>query len=200
MHCAGDKIKGTGPSAGAVGFTPIIFLRGRCFLLISPRGATSLLMSTDKCISQDQAPRAKRILGTQLPRGHDCHSLHEDRSCFILQTRNSTKAFTSLCLTIVFFAGGAIVNRWPMATAGNPINPFLHNRRRFGCGIAPGVSGAYGSHHLFAASQYPQPLRKANRSALILSACVVGMPCGKSLYVIRVPFFNSFADSGPAAT
>ena len=45
-----------------------------------------------------------------------------------------------------------------------------------------------------------QPLRNASRSALIFSACVVGMPCGKSLYVIRVPFFNSFADSGPAAT
>ena len=49
-------------------------------------------------------------------------------------------------------------------------------------------------------NQYPQPLRNANRSALIFSACVVGIPCGKSLYVIRVPFFNSFADKGPAAT
>src|SRR5579862_7766315 len=43
-------------------------------------------------------------------------------------------------------------------------------------------------------------LRNASRSALILSACVVGMPCGKSLYVISVPFFSNFAAFGPAAT
>src|SRR5476649_1003541 len=30
------------------------------------------------------------------------------------------------------------------------------------------------------------PFRKASRSALIVSACVVGMPCGKSLYVFSV--------------
>jgi hypothetical protein len=41
--------------------------------------------------------------------------------------------------------------------------------------------------------------RKASRSALIVSACVVGIPCGKSLYVLRTPFFSSFADKGPAS-
>ena len=39
-------------------------------------------------------------------------------------------------------------------------------------------------------------LMNASRSALIVAASVVGMPCGKPLYVFSVPFFNSFADSG----
>jgi hypothetical protein len=38
--------------------------------------------------------------------------------------------------------------------------------------------------------------RKASRSALIVSALVVGMPCGNALYVFSVPFFKSFADKG----
>jgi hypothetical protein len=45
-----------------------------------------------------------------------------------------------------------------------------------------------------------QDCRKASRSALIVSACVVGMPCGNPVYVFSVPFCRSFADSGPAAT
>src|ERR1700722_12024487 len=44
------------------------------------------------------------------------------------------------------------------------------------------------------------PLMKARRSALMVGASVVGMPCGKPLYVFSVPFFRSFADSGPDAT
>jgi len=39
--------------------------------------------------------------------------------------------------------------------------------------------------------------RKASRSALIVSACVVGMPWGKPLYVLSVPFCTSLADRGP---
>ncbi len=42
-----------------------------------------------------------------------------------------------------------------------------------------------------------QACRKARRSALIVSACVVGMPCGNPSYVFSVPFCTSFADSGP---
>ena len=42
-----------------------------------------------------------------------------------------------------------------------------------------------------------QDWMKASRSALIVSAWVVGMPCGKPWYVFRVPFRTSFADSGP---
>jgi hypothetical protein len=50
------------------------------------------------------------------------------------------------------------------------------------------------------AAYYPYDcFRKASRSALIVSACVVGMPCGKPLYVFSVPFFSSFADNGPAS-
>ena len=41
--------------------------------------------------------------------------------------------------------------------------------------------------------------RKASRSALIISACVVGMPCGNSLYIFSVPFLSNFADKGPAS-
>jgi hypothetical protein len=37
---------------------------------------------------------------------------------------------------------------------------------------------------------------KASRSALMVSASVVGMPWGKPLYVFKVPFFSSFADNG----
>jgi hypothetical protein len=39
-------------------------------------------------------------------------------------------------------------------------------------------------------------LKKARRSGLIVSACVVGMPWGKPLYVLSVPFFKSFAERG----
>ena len=42
-----------------------------------------------------------------------------------------------------------------------------------------------------------QDLMKSNRSALIVSACVVGMPCGNPAYVFNAPFCRSFADSGP---
>ena len=42
-----------------------------------------------------------------------------------------------------------------------------------------------------------QDWMKASRSALIVSAWVVGMPCGKPWYVFSVPFRTSFADSGP---
>jgi hypothetical protein len=42
-----------------------------------------------------------------------------------------------------------------------------------------------------------QDCRKASRSALIVSACVVGQPCGNPLYVFSVPFCRSSADSGP---
>lgn len=37
----------------------------------------------------------------------------------------------------------------------------------------------------------------ASRSALIVSALDVGMPCGKPLYVFSVPFLASFADRRP---
>ena len=36
----------------------------------------------------------------------------------------------------------------------------------------------------------------ASRSALMVPASVVGIPCGKPLYVFSVPFFSNFADSG----
>jgi anti-anti-sigma regulatory factor len=39
-------------------------------------------------------------------------------------------------------------------------------------------------------------LRKSSRSALIVSASVVGMPCGNPSYVFSVPFCRSCADSG----
>jgi hypothetical protein len=42
-----------------------------------------------------------------------------------------------------------------------------------------------------------QDCRKASRSASIVSAWVVGMPCGNPWYVFSVPFCTSFADSGP---
>jgi hypothetical protein len=42
-------------------------------------------------------------------------------------------------------------------------------------------------------------LMNANRSALIVSALVVGIPWGKPGYIFSVEFFTSFADSGAAA-
>ena len=42
-----------------------------------------------------------------------------------------------------------------------------------------------------------QEFNQASRSALIVAAWVVGMPCGNPLYVFSVPFRTSFADSGP---
>jgi hypothetical protein len=42
-----------------------------------------------------------------------------------------------------------------------------------------------------------QDCTKASRSALIVSAWVVGIPCGNPLYVLSVPFCASRAGSGP---
>jgi hypothetical protein len=44
-----------------------------------------------------------------------------------------------------------------------------------------------------------QLFKNASKSALIVAASVVGIPCGKPLYVLRTPFFTRFADSGPAS-
>jgi len=41
-----------------------------------------------------------------------------------------------------------------------------------------------------------KPLTKASRSVPIVFASVVGMPCGKPLYVFNVLFLSSFAESG----
>ena len=43
------------------------------------------------------------------------------------------------------------------------------------------------------------PLKNARRSALIWSALVVGIPCGKPGYTFSVAFFTIFADIRPAA-
>ena len=43
----------------------------------------------------------------------------------------------------------------------------------------------------------PQDWMKASRSALMTSACVVGMPCGKPAYVFSVPFWTSWTARGP---
>jgi hypothetical protein len=45
-----------------------------------------------------------------------------------------------------------------------------------------------------------QDCMNVSRSALIVSAWVVGMPCGKPLYVFSVPFCTSSADSGPESS
>lgn len=37
----------------------------------------------------------------------------------------------------------------------------------------------------------------ASKSLLIVSACVVGIPCGKPAYVFSVPFFTSLTARGP---
>jgi hypothetical protein len=42
-----------------------------------------------------------------------------------------------------------------------------------------------------------QDCNQASRSALIVAAWVVGMPCGNPWYVFSVPFCTSLADSGP---
>jgi hypothetical protein len=39
----------------------------------------------------------------------------------------------------------------------------------------------------------------ASRSALIVGASVVGIPCGNPGYDLSVPFCTSFAESGPEA-
>jgi PAS domain S-box-containing protein len=46
------------------------------------------------------------------------------------------------------------------------------------------------------ADDAPQPRMNSSRSALIVSASVVGMPCGNPSYVFSVPFGRSSADSG----
>src|SRR5258705_13674615 len=51
---------------------------------------------------------------------------------------------------------------------------------------------------LHAAADF-SPLKNARRSALIWSALVVGIPCGKPGYTFSVAFFTIFADIRPAA-
>ena len=41
-----------------------------------------------------------------------------------------------------------------------------------------------------------QDCTNVSRSALIVSACVVGIPCGNPSYVFSVPFGKSSADNG----
>jgi hypothetical protein len=53
------------------------------------------------------------------------------------------------------------------------------------------------SHSRRPAARVGQDCTKASRSALMVSASVVGMPCGNPLYVFSVPFCRSRADSGP---
>jgi hypothetical protein len=44
------------------------------------------------------------------------------------------------------------------------------------------------------AAHHARQLRmNASRSALIVGASVVGIPCGNPLYVFNVPFFSNFA-------
>jgi hypothetical protein len=54
----------------------------------------------------------------------------------------------------------------------------IHNV--FNYGFSKYVVNCEGERHTRGV-RVPQPLRNANRSALIVAACVVGMPCGKSL-------------------
>ena len=46
-------------------------------------------------------------------------------------------------------------------------------------------------------AEFGQEFNQASRSALIVGAWVVGIPCGNPWYVFSVPFCTSRADSGP---
>jgi hypothetical protein len=49
----------------------------------------------------------------------------------------------------------------------------------------------------FRSSYIVQPRIKAKRSALIVAASVVGIPCGNPGYDFNVPLGSNFADIGP---
>ena len=59
--------------------------------------------------------------------------------------------------------------------------------------LDPRFGGKGGVLHTYAAACSAR-LKNASRSALMTSACVVGIPCGKPGYTFNVAFFTSFAD------
>jgi hypothetical protein len=90
----------------------------------------------------------------------------------------------------------------------DPASGAIHDARRLAGGRPPhfetadtvparwsGFDVAFG-HQPTPRRRVGQDCRTASRSALIVSASVVGMPCGNPLYVFSVPFCTSCADSG----
>jgi hypothetical protein len=63
--------------------------------------------------------------------------------------------------------------------------------------FAPVVQAYDFSLRLTVARATGQDRINVNRSALIVSAWVVGIPCGNPAYVFSVPFWTSLAESGP---
>src|SRR4029078_4020216 len=82
---------------------------------------------------------------------------------------------------------------------GPPEPPLSRKQSRLKCPRAKNERRrlllAASSHPYSAVLAVTPERRKISRSALIVSAFVVGMPCGKLLWVFSVPFFNSLADN-----
>jgi hypothetical protein len=63
--------------------------------------------------------------------------------------------------------------------------------------IAIAVLGGLVSQHVPRQKRDDQDWMNVSRSLLIVSACVVGIPCGKPAYVFSVPFCTSSTARGP---
>jgi hypothetical protein len=62
--------------------------------------------------------------------------------------------------------------------------------------LAKGL-GVRVSQHVPRRKRNDQDWMNVNKSLLIVSACVVGIPCGKPAYVFSVPFCTSLTARGP---
>jgi hypothetical protein len=80
----------------------------------------------------------------------------------------------------------AVLGRQGMPVPGDPGELGDAERQQPGTGIFAHLNHPVG-----------QDCRKVSRSALIVSAWVVGIPCGNPRYVFSVPFCTSCAESGP---
>jgi hypothetical protein len=62
---------------------------------------------------------------------------------------------------------------------------------------SPSAAVAWAGQHVPRKKWKDQDWINASKSLLIVSACVVGIPCGKPGYVFSVPFFTSSTARGP---
>ena len=96
-------------------------------------------------------------------------------------------------------------SRWRFAASEHTRYVALHSDEFFAssCKIREARSSRkserLGRRCRYAEAVVAAPLKKVSKSALIWSALVAGMPCGKPLYTFSVAFFSIFADLRPAA-
>ena len=117
--------------------------------------------------------------------------------------RRPTRPLRTICASGVLGTRGACSSSGAGTRSAATLAPACRGKAGAASFCLPGHAAAESHRRRMLAadpvSQWTnsQDCRKASRSALIVSACVVGQPCGNPLYVFSVPFRRSSAVSGP---